>query len=272
MAERFSRRDFLRFSASTLADITLRTTIPEGLQHPQETSEKDLLLKSAFETLEKIYGPDLENLNYHLIPRSSDRDNQLVILKTHNSESLGENPSERKKTRSKTKEELKEHVLAGTPLSALAETGVYHLDKQRRWSYQRKGLGIEVPFHTLPPTEEKWLNVDLSDQFLAAYQGVFPVYASRVSTGTERFPTPTGEYHIYAKHEITRMRGPGYDISDVPCTMYYSNQGLGYAIHGAHWHNNFGSRMSHGCVNLPLPEAEWLFDWAEVGTLVKIQD
>jgi lipoprotein-anchoring transpeptidase ErfK/SrfK len=64
------------------------------------------------------------------------------------------------------------------------------------------------------------------------------------------------------------MRGRGYDIANVPYTMYYQN---GYAIHGAYWHNKFGTPVSHGCVNLALNQAKRLFNWANVGTTVVIQ-
>ena len=50
----------------------------------------------------------------------------------------------------------------------------------------------------------------------------------------------------------------------------YSYQG--YGLHAAAWHDNFGRRMSHGCVNLPVPEAKWLFDCADVGTLVNVYE
>ena len=222
MPETLSRRGFLRFSASALADMALRRNLPMESRQPQETTEKDMLLNSAFETLGKIYGPDIENLNYHLLPRDDDNQ-ELVITKTQNLKKFAKNPSTIESVRGKKRGELKEYILAGTPLSALAETGIYCFNEQGHWSYQRRGLEIEIPFHPLPPTKEKWLEVDLSDQLLSAYQGGFPVYASRVSTGTDRFPTPTGEYHINAKHESTRMRGPGYDVPDVPFTLYYYN-------------------------------------------------
>jgi lipoprotein-anchoring transpeptidase ErfK/SrfK len=56
-----------------------------------------------------------------------------------------------------------------------------------------------------------------------------------------------------------------YDIPDVPYTMYFYAD---YALHGAYWHNNFGNPMSHGCVNLPVDVAKWMYDWAPIGTMV----
>ena len=64
------------------------------------------------------------------------------------------------------------------------------------------------------------------------------------------------------------MTGPGYNLPNVPWTMYFYG---GYAIHGAYWHNNFGQRMSHGCVNMKPNEAKWLFNWTPKGTLVVVR-
>ena len=64
------------------------------------------------------------------------------------------------------------------------------------------------------------------------------------------------------------MKGDGYDIPDVPHTMYYQG---GYGIHGAYWHNNFGTPVSRGCVNVAPNHAKKIFNWASVGTTVVVQ-
>jgi lipoprotein-anchoring transpeptidase ErfK/SrfK len=130
-------------------------------------------------------------------------------------------------------------------------------------------LAFAVPPISAAPTDGKWIDIGLSDQRLVAYVGIVPVYAIRVSTGVPRYPTIPGEFHIYRKLTSTTMAGPGYYLTNVPWTMYYDGS---YAIHGTYWHNNFGHPMSHGCVNLPIPDAEWLFDWAPQETLVVIHD
>ncbi len=117
------------------------------------------------------------------------------------------------------------------------------------------------------PTGGRWIDVNLSAQRVTAYQGNTPVRSTLVSTGLPRTPTPTGQYRIYVKYVSTLMSGPGYYLPNVPYTMYFYR---GYSLHGTYWHSNFGSPMSHGCVNLPTPEAQWLFNWASVGTLVSI--
>ncbi len=113
----------------------------------------------------------------------------------------------------------------------------------------------------------RWIDVDLSEQRLTAYQGQTPVRSTLISTGLPNTPTPVGQYHIHAKYVYTDMSGPGYYLADVPYTMYFYR---GYGIHGTYWHSNFGHPMSHGCVNLPTPEAQWLFNWAPMGTLVNV--
>ncbi len=112
-----------------------------------------------------------------------------------------------------------------------------------------------------------WIDVDLSEQRLYAYEGDTLVASFLVSTGVPAFPTVTGQYHVYMKLISTLMAGDGYYLPDVPYTMYFYK---GYGIHGTYWHNNFGRPMSHGCVNMYTPDAEWMYYWTPVGTLVKV--
>ena len=87
------------------------------------------------------------------------------------------------------------------------------------------------------------------------------------STGTWQYPTVTGQYHVYIKYRYKHMSGPGYSLPNVPFTMFFYQ---GYAIHGTYWHSNFGTPMSHGCVNLSIPDSEWIYNFASVGTLVNV--
>jgi lipoprotein-anchoring transpeptidase ErfK/SrfK len=115
--------------------------------------------------------------------------------------------------------------------------------------------------------EGRWIDVDLSAQQVTAYDGDQPVQTFTVSTGTRFHPTVTGQFLIYVKYRATPMAGPGYYLPGVPFTMYFYQ---GYALHGTYWHDNFGTPMSHGCINLRTPDAEWLYDFASVGTLVNV--
>lgn len=116
---------------------------------------------------------------------------------------------------------------------------------------------------------QKWIDIDLSAQRLYAYAGNEVLRSFPVSTGTWQHPTPVGRYAVYIKLRYTDMSGPGYYLPDVPYTMYFHS---GYGIHGTYWHSNFGTPMSHGCVNMETSAAGWLFDWAYVGILVNIHE
>ena len=120
---------------------------------------------------------------------------------------------------------------------------------------------------------ERWLDVNLTTQTVVAFEGEKPIYATMVSSGRESkikdkdHRTPTGEWRIREKHITTTMDGDGtaagdlpYSIEDVPYVMYYFRS---YATHAAFWHSNFGSQMSHGCVNLSPLDAKYLFFFAD---------
>lgn len=112
-----------------------------------------------------------------------------------------------------------------------------------------------------------WIDVNLTQQTLYAYDGNNLMNSFLVSTGTWQYPTVTGKYHIYVKLRYTDMSGPDYFLPNVPYTMYFYQS---YGLHGTYWHHNFGTPMSHGCVNLSIPDSEWLYNFASVGTLVNI--
>jgi hypothetical protein len=114
---------------------------------------------------------------------------------------------------------------------------------------------------------EHWIDVDLTNQRAYAYEGSALMKSFVVSTGTWRTPTVTGSYNIYVKYRFADMAGPGYYLPDVPYVMYFYR---GYGLHGTYWHNNFGTPMSHGCVNFTIEDAGWLFDFAQVGTTVNV--
>ncbi len=122
------------------------------------------------------------------------------------------------------------------------------------------------------PTE-KWVDVDLDEQVLVAYEGARPVFTTLISSGRRdpngdgqhNFETPTGSFRIQSRHITATMDGDTagdgpYSIEDVPWVMYFQGS---YALHGAFWHGYFGWRMSHGCVNLSPADARWVFLWAD---------
>jgi lipoprotein-anchoring transpeptidase ErfK/SrfK len=116
----------------------------------------------------------------------------------------------------------------------------------------------------------KKIVVSIGQQAMWAYKGDTVVISSLVSTGRAGFDTPLGTYQILSKLESQTMEGviggEYYNVPDVPWVMYFTNGG--HALHGTYWHSNFGTPMSHGCVNLPMDVAAWLYRWAPVGTPV----
>ena len=119
---------------------------------------------------------------------------------------------------------------------------------------------------------QKAIVVSISQQMLWAYKGEKIVMSSYVSTGKTGFDTPIGSYSVLTKLSSQTMAGviggEYYNVPDVPSVLYFTNRG--HALHGTYWHNSFGAPMSHGCVNLPLDSAAWLYDWAPIGTRVLI--
>lgn len=118
-----------------------------------------------------------------------------------------------------------------------------------------------------PTSQGKSILVSTDNQRIYAYENGQLVRSHLVSTGLSNTPTVLGDYSVYVKYAADDMSGPGYFLPQVPYTMYFFQ---GYAIHGTYWHNKFGRPMSHGCVNLPTEEAQWFFNWAEVGTPVRV--
>jgi hypothetical protein len=114
------------------------------------------------------------------------------------------------------------------------------------------------------PDEEKHIEVLLDEQMLYAFSGAVMVYAARTSTGQSGFETPTGWFRTFHKRPTAHMTG-GYDASStfdlpgVPWDTYITDSGI--AIHGTFWHNDFGTRHSHGCINLTPDAARWIYRW-----------
>jgi lipoprotein-anchoring transpeptidase ErfK/SrfK len=117
------------------------------------------------------------------------------------------------------------------------------------------------------PQGAKWIEVDIFEQTIAAYEGGRMVYATLISSGRTGTATPPGLYQLWAKIRERKMSNPDvedghpnyYFLEDVTWTMYFHEA---YAIHTAYWHDNFGFTQSHGCVNLPPRDALWFFEWA----------
>ncbi len=116
-----------------------------------------------------------------------------------------------------------------------------------------------------PEGESKWIDVDLSEQLVVAYENGVPLRAFVISSGLPQFPTVKGTFRIWAKTAAQTMSGgsrAGGDFYNLPNVQWVSYFYQDYGLHGAYWHDNFGQPMSHGCVNMRNEDAEWLFFWS----------
>ena len=111
--------------------------------------------------------------------------------------------------------------------------------------------------------EGHWVAVDLFEQTLIAYEDDQPVFATLISSGLPQWSTNEGIFEIWARLDRDAMSGAtgapdAYALQDVPWTMYFDG---GISLHGTYWHDDFGYRRSHGCVNLSISDARWVYEW-----------
>ena len=139
------------------------------------------------------------------------------------------------------------------------------------WKERTIADGAEnLPYQAAPG--EKWVDLNLSSKTVTAYEGATAVRGPvSIVDGAPETPTVTGTYKVYLQHEIQTMRGENADGSpyvaeDVPWVSYFHS---GYAFHGAGWRSSFGYSGSHGCVNMPIPEAQWIYNWVDTNTVVQ---
>lgn len=121
---------------------------------------------------------------------------------------------------------------------------------------------------------EKWIEVDISNQTLIAWNDREPDARLIISSGKPGFRTPLGAFTISqkvpAKRTVATVNGEHWDIPGVPWIMVFRSGG--YYIHGVYWHEDFGSAVSHGCVTLAVPDAEWLYQWTPLGAPMLIHE
>lgn len=171
------------------------------------------------------------------------------------------------------------YVAAGTSWEPQAQSAQQRSPYLSDWESVHSGGSVYNPGQSWEPPQaprvstqaqlsgEKWIDINLSEQVLIAYQGDTPVRYFTISSGPARYPTVTGSFRTYARLELQDMSGGSqaagdyYYVKDVPWVQYFFE---GYAIHGAYWHNNFGTPTGHGCVNMRVEESRWLYDWAGV--------
>ncbi len=129
--------------------------------------------------------------------------------------------------------------------------------------YIAKVLYIERP----EGIKGRWFAVDLYEQVLVAYEEDTPVFATLVSSGLPDWETNEGSFQTWARVANAPMSGAEgqedfYSLENVPWTLYFDND---ISLHGTYWHDGFGYRHSHGCVNLTVTDAHWAFNWSQEG-------
>lgn len=128
------------------------------------------------------------------------------------------------------------------------------------------------PLQPRPIKVEKKITVHLAQQRLAYTFGGIELDNFLISSGVARMPTPKGAFSVLQKFPVKRYLGPNYDYPNTKWNLHFATGRLGrFYIHGAYWHNKFGTPMSHGCVNVAYANMERLYDWAQVGTSVVIE-
>lgn len=135
---------------------------------------------------------------------------------------------------------------------------------ENQWIHQFNVARITPIARPTDVTTEKWVSIDLYEQVLIAYEGDTPVFSTMISSGLPEWSTNEGTFNVYLRRERTTMSGAYnqpdfYYLEEVPWTMFYDGD---IALHGTFWHDGFGYRQSHGCVNMTITDSNWLFNWS----------
>jgi hypothetical protein len=132
---------------------------------------------------------------------------------------------------------------------------------------EQTSIGKVMPVERPEGVTGRWVSVDLYEQVLVAYEDDTPVFATLISSGKPRHDTQLGLFQTWLRMDADAMNGAMggdgfYNLDYVPWVLYYDES---YAIHASYWHDKFGYRASHGCVNLSLTDAKWLYNWTLEG-------
>ncbi len=166
-------------------------------------------------------------------------------------------------------------IMSGVTSSSDGKVWYQVLDDKWNKLYYAPGAHLRLisadeltPLSPAVPDTQKKIQVRLDDQLVLAYENGQPVFATRAATGAifiaGTYTTPTGHFMTYHKRPTRHMANgditaSGYDLPGVPWVMYFTEAGL--SLHGTYWHNDFGHPKSHGCINLSVEAAKWLFRW-----------
>ena len=162
-------------------------------------------------------------------------------------------------------------MTAGTPYE-----GLFHYDDVEPGSETKQVAEGTENLVYQAAEGEKWVDISLADNSVTAYVGGKvaggPYY---MVPGAPETPTVTGTFHVYLKYDVQTMRGENadgtkYETEGVPWVTYFTGS---YAMHGAPWRSSFGWSGyggSHGCVNMPVDAAKFIYDWTDMGDTVVV--
>jgi hypothetical protein len=162
-----------------------------------------------------------------------------------------------------------------TGLSEEMEGGTWYrlTDERLRIHYYAPAWAVRpiqpselTPLSPYFPDCLKRIEISLSMQRLFAYEGGQAVFEAPISSGKRYMETPAGLFQVERKYPSRHMGDGGitsdlhaYELVGVPWVTFFHPAGI--ALHGTFWHDNFGSPMSQGCVNLRNEDAKWIFRW-----------
>jgi hypothetical protein len=138
----------------------------------------------------------------------------------------------------------------------------WYMIGENQWVEQRSVAKV----HLTPRPEGvsgRWVAVDLYEQTLVAYEDDTPVFSTIIASGLPGWETNEGIFEVWYRVPNGSMSGAfgapdAYALQSVPWTLYFDED---ISLHGTYWHNAFGFRRSHGCVNLSISDARWLYEW-----------
>lgn len=155
-------------------------------------------------------------------------------------------------------------IIMGTDLMNPDSDGDWYLD------------GTEVaagfdPLSAEPKNIKKLIKINLKTQELTYYWGDKELDSFLISSGVAGMRTPKGTFKILAKYPVKHYYGANFDYPNTKWNLHFTTGKYRYYIHGAYWHNNFGTPMSHGCVNVAYEHMEQLYWYAQINTPVVIE-
>lgn len=175
----------------------------------------------------------------------------------------------------------------GHVLHHLEMVKIFDIKKVGHWNWYMVGpdewiiqtsIAKVTPRQSPPNGEDwtRWIEINLYEQTVSAYEDGELVFATIMASGVHPYWTYPGTYQIYEKLNVTDMQGrfpedrsDWYYLENVPWTMYFDES---RALHGAYWRTSLGYPQSHGCVNLSVGDARWLYEWARLGDWVYVHD